>query len=32
MADAHIAKLKRWLQAQSNVMNIEMGALVDAKL
>jgi uncharacterized protein len=30
VTDAHIAKLKSWLQAQSNVTNIEIGALVDA--
>lgn len=30
VTDAHIAKLKSWLQAQSNVTNVEMGALVDA--
>lgn len=30
VTDAHIAKLKSWLQAQSNVKNIEFGALLDA--
>lgn len=30
VTDVHIAKLKSWLQAKSNVTNIEIGALVDA--
>lgn len=30
VADSHIAKVKSWLQAQSNVTNVEFGALVDA--
>lgn len=30
VTDAQIAKLKSWLQAQSNVTNIEFGTLVDA--
>lgn len=30
VTDAHIAKVKNWLQAQSNVTKVEFGVLVDA--